>query len=85
MASKAKRIKSAKKAPRRVAGPTARASAGSALKTAAGMAVSALTGGGGSKGGGGGRRRRRGPEYWAKRVLVERLKKRYWRVKYGSK
>lgn len=34
---------------------------------------------------GGGKRRRRGPEYWAKKVLVEKLKKRYWKAKYGGR
>jgi len=36
----------------------------------------------GSKGGGG--RRHRGPSYWANKVLVEKLKKRYNRLKYGG-
>jgi hypothetical protein len=43
-------------------------------------AVSAVLGGG--KGGGG--RRRRGPAYWANKVLVEKLKKKYNRLKYGG-
>lgn len=29
--------------------------------------------------------RRRGPEYWAKKVLVEKLKKKYWKAKYGGR
>lgn len=48
-----------------------------------GKAVKGAFGGGGAKGGGGGRRRR-GPTYWANKVLVEKLKKRYNRLKYGS-
>jgi hypothetical protein len=48
----------------------------------AGAAVSAFSGG--SKKGGGGRRRNRGPAYWANKVLVEKLKKRYNRLKYGG-
>lgn len=36
-------------------------------------------------GGGSGRTtRRKGVEYWAKKVLVERLKKKYFKTKYGS-
>ncbi len=49
----------------------------------ASVAVSAFTGGG-KKGGGGGRKRNRGPTYWANKVLVEKLKKRYNRLKYGG-
>jgi hypothetical protein len=29
-------------------------------------------------------RKRHGVEYWAKKVLVERLKKKYFKTKYGS-
>ena len=39
----------------------------------------------GKKGEGSGKKRRRSPEYWAKRVLIERLKKKYWRAKYGGR
>lgn len=41
---------------------------------------------GGAKRGGGFRRggRRKSPEYWAKKVLVEKLKKRYFKIKYGG-
>jgi len=53
------------------AGSTAR-KVGKAAKKALGM---------GGKGGG---KRRRGPSYWANKVLVEKLKKRYNRLKYGG-
>jgi len=49
----------------------------------AGAAVSAFTGGSTARKGGG-RRRNRGPAYWANKVLVEKLKKRYNRLKYGG-
>lgn len=32
-----------------------------------------------------GRRRHKGPTYWANKVLVERLKKKYNRLKYGGR
>lgn len=80
---KAKKVKKAAKSKPRVAGPAAKSGGGGLVKSAI-SAGSSLLGGGSSRGGGGGRRRRRGPEYWAKKVLVEKLKKRYWRVKYGG-
>lgn len=43
-------------------------------------AISAVLG----KSSGGGGRRKRGPTYWANKVLVEKLKKRYNRLKYGG-
>ncbi len=39
---------------------------------------------GGSKSSGG-RRRSKGPTYWANKVLVEKLKKKYHRLKFGGK
>lgn len=68
------------KAKKTKAKKTSRSSLGSRL---AGAAVSAFTGGSAKKGGGG-RRRNRGPTYWANKVLVEKLKKRYHRLKYGG-
>lgn len=38
----------------------------------------------GKKSGGGGRRHR-GPTYYANKLLVERLKKKLYKVKYGGK
>jgi len=82
---KAKKVKKAVKKPsKKVAGPKA----GGLVKKAASVGMS-LVGGASpaparARGGGGGRRRR-GPEYWAKKVLVERLKKKYWRAKYGGR
>jgi hypothetical protein len=34
--------------------------------------------------GGGGKRRNRGPAYWANKVIVAKLKKKYRRVTYGG-
>ena len=31
------------------------------------------------------RRRSKGPSYWANKVLVEKLKKRYWKLRYGGR
>ena len=45
--------------------------------------IGSLTGA--SRGGGGGRgRRSHGPNYWANKVIVEKLKKKYRSLKYGS-
>lgn len=30
------------------------------------------------------KRRSKGPAYWANKVLVEKLKKRYFKIKYGG-
>ena len=38
----------------------------------------------GKKGGGGGKKRNRGPAYWANKVIVEKLKKKYRSLRYGS-
>jgi hypothetical protein len=37
----------------------------------------------GSKGGG--KRRSHGPTYWANKVLVMKLKKKYFKLKYGGR
>jgi len=83
-AKKAKKAMKSKSKSRKVAGPKG----GGLVKKAASVGMS-LVGGASpapsrARGGGGGRRRR-GPEYWAKKVLVERLKKKYWRAKYGGR
>ena len=82
MASKAKKVKTAVKKPagKKVAGP--KSSLGSKI-VSAGMSL--VGGGGGAAPRRSGGRRRRGPEYWAKKVLVERLKKKFWRIKYGGR
>jgi len=80
---KAKKVKKAVKKPsKKVAGPKASGIGGKIVS--AGMS---LVGGGSSSAAPrrAGSRRRRGPEYWAKKVLVERLKKKYWRAKYGGR
>jgi len=46
--------------------------------------VSAAVSAFGGKKGGGGKRRSKGPTYWANKVLVEKLKKRYHRLKFGG-
>jgi hypothetical protein len=56
-----------------------KAKAGGALGRAVSAGKSLL---GGSKGGG--HRRSRGPAYWANKVLVQKLKKKYNRLKYGG-
>ena len=37
------------------------------------------------KGGGGGRRRSKSPTYWANKVLVAKLKKKYYKIQYGGR
>jgi len=49
---------------------------GGAIKTAG----KKLLGGGGA----GGKRKRKGVTYWQNKVLIEKLKKKYSRLKYGS-
>lgn len=39
----------------------------------------------GMKGGGVRRRSRKGPTYWANKVLVEKLKKKFHKLKYGGR
>jgi len=39
---------------------------------------------GGSSSGGSSSRRRKGVTYWTNKVLVEKLKKKYSRIKFGS-
>lgn len=55
---------------------------GGLVKT--GRKVLGLTSGG-SKGTGRRSSRRKSPEYWAKKVLVEKLKKRYFKLKFGGR
>lgn len=40
--------------------------------------------GGGSKSRGGGSRRKHGPNYWANKVLVEKLKRKYYKLHYSG-
>ena len=54
--------------------------AGGALSQVAGVA-SSLAGG---KKRAGGARRSRGPAYWANKVIVQKLKKKYFRLRYGG-
>lgn len=56
-------------------------SKGSVASVATG-AIGALIGGGSKSGGG--KRRNRGPNYWANKVLVAKLKKKYYKLKYGG-
>lgn len=82
---KAKKVKKAVKSkPKKVAGPKASGGGVGSKIVSAGMS---LVGGGSTSAAPrrAGSRRRRGPEYWAKKVLVERLKKKYWRAKYGGR
>ncbi len=39
----------------------------------------------GLKGSGSGKRRHKGPTYWANKVLVEKLKRKYNKLKYGGR
>lgn len=55
---------------------------GSSLGSFAKSAVSALSG---RRSGGGGRSRGKGPQYWANKVLVAKLKKKLYKIKYGGK
>jgi len=48
-------------------------------------AIGSLLGGGSSKGTGKRHSRRNSPEYWAKKVLVAKLKKKYFKVQYGGR
>lgn len=61
------------------AGRTARASP--SKQSRIGKAVSSVFGG---KSKSGKRRRSRGPNYWANKVLVEKLKRRYYKLKYSG-
>jgi len=53
--------------------------AGGGLLKSAGKAISGAIGG--SKGGGG-KRRSKGPQYWANKVIVQKLKSKYFKLKY---
>lgn len=57
--------------------------AGGGLSGIAQAAGSALLGSG-SKRSSGGHKRNRGPAYWANKVLTEKLKQKYRKIKYGS-
>lgn len=57
-------------------------SAGGGLKSVASAGISALTGG--SSKSTSGRRRRHGVSYWANKVMVAKLKKKYFRIQYGG-
>lgn len=59
-------------------------SAGGGLKAVASAGVSALTGGSSKSSGGSGRRRKHGVSYWANKVMVAKLKKKYFRIQYGG-
>jgi hypothetical protein len=52
------------------------------IKAAAKSVVGAVTGK--SKSSGGGKRRNRGPAYWANKVIVMKLKRKYNRLKYAG-
>ena len=54
-------------------------------KSLTSRAKSALSAVKGTSRGGGKRRRSKGPTYWANKVLVERLKKKYNRLKFGGR
>lgn len=66
----------AKKTKRSPSSPKAGGKLKSLAKTAKGVM--------GGKSGSSGNRRRHGVNYWANKVLVERLKKKYHRIKFGS-
>jgi hypothetical protein len=53
---------------------------GGLLKTVKQKAKEALTG----KKEGKGKGRKRGPQYWANKVLVAKLKKKYYKIKYAG-
>lgn len=56
---------------------------GSSLGSVISGASSLLSG---KRGGGGGRRNRgKGPQYWANKVLVAKLKKKLYKIKYGGR
>jgi len=60
-----------------------------APKSGGGLVASGLSAGKtilgmGSKSGGGGHRRSKGPAYWTNKVIVEKLKRKYQKLKYGS-
>ena len=57
-------------------------SSGGVVSKLGGALVGGLTGG--SSGGGGHRKRNRGPQYWANKVIVEKLKQKYRKLRFGS-
>lgn len=60
-----------------------------ASRSGRGSAIGAIISGGsqllGSRGGGGRRNRGKGPQYWANKVLVAKLKKKLYKIKYGGR
>jgi hypothetical protein len=64
----------------------AKPSKSKAKPSGASRIVSAVSGaiGGKSKGAGGHGRRKHGVTYWQNKVLVEKLKKKFGKIKYGS-
>lgn len=82
-----KKVKVKKSKPKALKKSASKPSVASRAKSVLGSVMSIASpsaSSGPARGGGGGRRRRRGPEYWAKKVLVEKLKKKYFRAKYGG-
>ncbi len=61
---------------------TKKSRGGGMVSSAVSLASKAF--GGGKSGGKSGGRRKRGPQYWANKVLVEKLKRRYNKLKYGG-
>lgn len=57
--------------------------AGGGLGSVAKAGISALTGGSSSKAKSGGRRKH-GVSYWANKVMVAKLKKKYFKIQYGG-
>lgn len=62
-------------------GSASKSKKGGLVKSAASKVASAVMGG---KGGSGRKSRGKGPAYWANKVLVAKLKKKYWAIKYGG-
>lgn len=56
----------------------------SKAKSAGSSLVSKVTGAKGSKGSKGGKRRGKSVQYWANKVIKAKLKKKYYRIVYGS-
>lgn len=46
---------------------------------------SVISGATAKRGGGGRRRRTKSPTYWANKVLVAKLKKKYYKIQYGGR
>lgn len=79
--------KKAKKAAKKAVKKASKTSKASGLVSGASALASRVLPGVGavsSAKGGYRRSRKKGPNWWANRVLVEKLKKRYYKLKYGS-